>query len=327
MTATAGPWAFHPHVAAWLVVAVLLVAYLVGIRRWPGPHRTLRITAFLAGLVVLAVALTWPLADLAAHSLLVALVVQRLLLTLAVPPLLVYGLPDEALAALTRPAPVDAVLRICVRPGPAIAIVTVVAVGSLITPVVDAQASSVAARIVIDLIVLGSGFVLWAPVLHRLPGTGQPSAAGRAGYLIVQAIVPSFLSVIWILARHPLYPAFRHPATVAGLSPLNDQILSGFVAKLTTIAVLGTVAFVTMNGADRHTVEDDDDNPLRWMDVQRELERAERADRRDRRARLVPRPGGVTGGAPPPAPPDVPAPEPPDPPEPPAASGGDRPPS
>ena len=48
-------------------------------------------------------AVTWPLGDLAAHWLLMALVLQRLLLTLAVPPLLVLGTPRPLIARLTRP--------------------------------------------------------------------------------------------------------------------------------------------------------------------------------------------------------------------------------
>ena len=58
---------------------------------------------------------------------------QRLLLTLVVPPLLVLGTPRPVIARLTRPAAVDAVLRVVVRPLPAVAIVTVVAVGTLTT--------------------------------------------------------------------------------------------------------------------------------------------------------------------------------------------------
>ena len=82
-------------------------------------------------MVALLVAFMWPLGDLAAHWSLLALVLQRLLLMLAVPPLLVAGTPRPILVRLTRPAAVDAVLRLVVKPVPAVAIVTVVAVGTL----------------------------------------------------------------------------------------------------------------------------------------------------------------------------------------------------
>jgi cytochrome c oxidase assembly factor CtaG len=235
---------------------------------------------FLCGVVVLVAAVTWPLGDLAAHWLLMALVLQRLLLTLAVPPLLVLGTPRAVIARLTRPPAVDAVLRVAVRPVPAVAIVTVVAVATLTTGAVSLAARSDVARVLIELMVLASGFVLWAPVLTELPGAPRLSALGRGGYLIVQSIVPSFLSIVWIFARHSLYPTFTHPGTVVGLSPLLDQQLAGFLAKLSTIAVLWTVAFVIMTRAQTAETTGEDTEPLMWSDVEREIERADRRQRR-----------------------------------------------
>ena len=239
---------------------------------------------FLGGAVLLLAAVTWPLGDLASHWLLLALVLQRLLLTLAVPPLLVLGTPRPIIARLTRPPAVDAVLRVVVRPLPAVAIVTVVAVGTLTTGAVSLAARSDAARVVLELVVLASGFVLWAPVLTELPGTPRLSALGRGGYLIVQSIVPSFLSIVWIFARHSLYPTFTHPGTVAGLSPLLDQELAGFLAKLSTIAVLWTVAFVIMTRA-----QASEDRRPAGVVRRRTRDRTRRAPRRDARAGPAPR--------------------------------------
>ena len=143
------------------------------------------------------------------------------------------------------------------------------------------------ARVVIELVVLASGFVLWAPVLTELPGAPRLSALGRGGYLIVQSIVPSFLSIVWIFARHSLYPTYSHAGTVVGMSPLLDQQLAGFLAKLSTIAVLWTVAFVIMTRAQSAEDTGRDAEPLMWSDVEREIERAERRQRRQgRSARL-----------------------------------------
>ena len=223
------PFDWHLHVVWLLALPVLVGGYLWAVRRRPewaasGRQQVL----FVFGAVVLVGAVTWPLGDLAAHWLLLALVLQRLLLTLAVPPLLVLGTPRPLLARLTRPVVVDAVLRVAVRPLPAVGIVTAVAVGTLTTGAVDLAARSDLFRVVVELLVLGSGFVLWAPVLSELPGAPQLSALGRGGYLIVQSIVPSFLSIVWIFARHSLYPSFSHEGKVVGMTPLLDQQLAGF---------------------------------------------------------------------------------------------------
>lgn len=295
IVASSRPLGWHLHLF-WLLVFPAAVALYLWATRDGGAFRaTLRQRIlFVLGVVVLVGAVTWPLADLAAHWLLMALVLQRLLLTLAVPPLLVLGTPRPLLARLTRPAPIDAVLRVVVRPAPAVVIVTVVAVGTLTTGAVDLAARSDVARVGLEVLVLASGFVLWAPVLTELPGTPQLSALARGGYLIVQSIVPSFLSIVWIFARHSLYPAFGHQGKVVGLTPLLDQQLAGFLAKLSTIAVLWTVAFVIMTRASAADLAGEDE-PLLWSDVQREIERADRHERRH-------------GSAPPPPPPPPPPP-------------------
>jgi cytochrome c oxidase assembly factor CtaG len=278
--AASHPLDWHLHFVWMLALLALAAGYLWATRHGDGAATGRQRLLFLGGVVLLAGALTWPLGDLASHWLLLALVLQRLLLTLAVPPLLVLGTPRTVIDRLTRPAAIDAVLRVTARPVPAVAIVTVVAVGTLTVGAVSLAAHSVVARTVIQVVVLGSGVVLWAPVLTELPGVQRLSSLGRGGYLIVQSIVPSFLSIVWIFARHPLYPPFTYPGQVAGMTPLLDQELAGFLAKLSTIAVLWTVAFVIMTRAQSADYAGQDTDPLVWSDVEREIARADRRARR-----------------------------------------------
>jgi len=273
-------WHFHPF---WSVAIAVLVAAYIWATRAPDRRPTRRQAGcFALAMVVLWAAVTWPLGDLAVRWSLMALVLQRLLLTLAVPPLLAAGTPRPLIDRLTRPAAVDAVLRLAVKPMLAVIVVTVVAVGTLTVGAVNLAAHSVLARTGIELLVLGSGLFLWAPVLSGLPGAARLSSLARGGYLIVQSIVPSFLSVVWIFARHSFYPPYDHHARFAGMTPLLDQQLAGFLAKLSTIAVLWTVAYVVMSrgqvlsGAE----EDGAAEPLLWSDVEREIERANRRERR-----------------------------------------------
>lgn len=292
--------AFSLHPGAWIAILLVAAGYaaVIRTRRYAVTRR--QAWCFIGATAVLLVDLTWPLSDLAAHWLLVALVAQRLLLMLAFPPLVIAALPRPLVARATKPAPMDAIARACSRPVPAAIIVTVVAVGTLTVPAVDAQASSALVRGGFDLLLAGAGLVLWAPVLHPVPGTERMSALGQAGYLVVQSILPSFLSIVWIFARHPLYPAYAHHGHVLGLSPLLDQQLSGFEAKLLTIFVLWAVAFVIVARAERRPDPDEDADPLTWADVERHLERAARSERRQasrpRRPAGPPSSGHAPGG-------------------------------
>jgi cytochrome c oxidase assembly factor CtaG len=282
VSALAHPLDWHLHPFWFVAIPALGLAYFWATRSVENRPTRHQAVFFTLALLALLIAVTWPLGDLAAHWSLLALVLQRLLLMLAIPPLLVAGTPRPILVRLTRPAPIDALLRIAVRPIPAVTIVTVIAVGTLTTGAVSLAASSDLARGAISVLVLLSGFVLWAPVLSEVPGVQRLSTLGRGGYLIVQSIVPSFLSVVWIFARRPLYASYNHHTTTLGMSPVLDQQLAGFLAKLCTIAVLWTVAFTMMTRGQVTAGTEEDTDPLVWSDVEREIERADRRDRRDR---------------------------------------------
>jgi len=282
--AKSDPWAFHPHPAAWSVVGAAGLAYWAVLCVRPSqsrPRPTRRQWLCMAGaLVALAAALTWPLADLAAHWSLTALLAQRLLLTLVAAPLLLLAMPSPLLARITRPAALDAVLDFVTRPVVAVVLFTILAVGTLASPVVAAQSSSGLARAFIDVLLLGAGFVLWGPVLRHIPGANRPGALGTAVYLFVQSILPTFPAVIFIFARHPLYPAFAEAHRAIGVSAVVDQQLAGVAAKVATLPVLWTVAWVALARAQALDREGKDTDTLTWAEVERHLERAARAERR-----------------------------------------------
>jgi len=295
------PFAFHSHPAAWAVVAGIAAAYFLLFRFGAtsgGSKPSGRQLWCLAGaLLSLAAALTWPIADLAAHWSLTALLAQRLLLTLAAAPLLLLSIPSPVLARLTRPVPVDFVLDFFTRPVIAVATFTVLAVGTLASPVVAAQSSSGLARAGIDAVMLIGGLVLWGPVLRNIPGAHRPGGLGTAVYLFVQSIVPTFPAVIFIFSRHPLYPAFMSARHAIGISPLADQQVAGVMAKVATLPVLWTAAWVALSRAQSMEREGKDEETLTWAEVERQLERAARAELRrhrhpQRRVRVsaIPRP-------------------------------------
>jgi hypothetical protein len=168
--------------------------------------------------------------------------------------------------------------------------VTVLLVGSMAPPLVAAQASSPAARAGLALVVLVAGTILWLPIMGRIPGIARPRPMVRAVYLVAQAIVPVFLSFVFILDPTPLYPAFAHSVDVIRLRPLNDQQVAGFVSKLSFLFVLLSVAGVELA---RAPDSDDDlgpEDPLVWADVERHFERL------DRRGTVIVEPGSAAPG-------------------------------
>jgi len=223
-----------------------------------------------------AVATTWPLGTVAAHWSLTALVVQRVLLVLVVAPLGLLGLPYDLIQWLTRPRIVDAVLLRLHRPPLAVPVVTVLVVGSMLPAMVRAQASSALGRGLLDLAMVVAGLVLWIPVIGRIPGIPRLKPVVRFAYLVAQAVVPAFLSFVYIFSNHPLYPVFARSHAAVGLAPLTDQQIAGFVSKLSMLLVLLIVGAVVLSRAPLSEDEFARDEPLVWADVERQFERVDR---------------------------------------------------
>ncbi len=283
MTDRSGPYAFHLHLISLTILIVAVAAVIVGHKRLVA-HDQARATrwerrqkiSFATAVVAAALALNWPLADLAAHWSLTALVTQRLLLVLAVPPFTLLGLPYDVLQWATKPAPIDTALAWFRRPIIAIVTFTVIAVGSMSTGLVSAQSSSVLARGLLDALLLLAGLILWLPVLGRVPGIQRLQPVGRFTYLVAQAIVPAFLSFIYIFAKHPFYDVFSGSHRAIGLRPLTDQQIAGFVSKLSMLFVMLTVGAVVLSRAHQFSEGFGEDEPLVWADVERHFERADR---------------------------------------------------
>jgi putative membrane protein len=286
IAATGSPWSWHPHPLGLVLVLGSAAGYVAALRYLGTTQDGQRATATLrqqasfgAGLVALLIALGWPLADLADGSLL-ARMTQRSLLLLVAPPLLLLGLPRWLVDRLTRPALVDTVLGALTQPVVATLIFNGVVLASFISPAINGEARSGSMAAGIDLALLIAAIIMWMPALRTIPGERHLSTGARAGYLMVQAVLPTFPALVFIFAQHPLYSAYAQAPTALGLSPLLDQQVAGALAKVAGLGILlGAAGFFLLrwHQAEEHGADPD---PLLWDDVERELRRMERRSRR-----------------------------------------------
>ena len=169
--------------------------------------------------VALVLALTWPLADLAAHWSLTALVVQRLLLTLAAAPLLLLAIPAASSPRSPdrhrstpasrsspvrwwpwRPSPSWPWEPSSPRPWPPRRRRR----GGAPSPTwpCSSPGRSCGAR---------CSATSRAPTDHRRWDWPPISSSSRSS--------PTLPAIIYVFARHPLYPAFGHVHLAFGISP------------------------------------------------------------------------------------------------------------
>lgn len=274
------PPTWHPALIAALGVATGI--YLATTRRGELVANRSERRHFAAAVLLAYLVCSWPLGDLAAHVSITAVVVQRLVLMLAVAPLLLSSLPDAFIARLTRRQIVDRVMHAVVHPAIAIAIVTVFGTATLLPAVISLGSSSVVAGGLFIAVTLGLGVVLWMPILGSIPGLPRLSYTAKGGYLLAASLVVTSLSFVWIFARHPMYGSLSHQTKILGMSPLVDQQLAGFVSKLGAYFPMWAIAFILFARAGDGG--ESDHAGLRWIDVQRELERVDRNGPADRGA-------------------------------------------
>lgn len=272
--------AFHLHPVILVTLTVLGALHVGAVR-----ERHLRVRA-LAGWLILALVVLWPIGDLAASVSLSVATVQRLVIMLAVAPLFISSVSTTRLVALTRPEIVDAITRRLAHPLVSMVVVTVVGTLTLSTPVVDEGARSAWFRAFTLVAVLACGVILWIPALGVMPGAKRLSPVGRAGFIFVASLVVTSLSLVWIFARHSLYPELHHQESLLHMTPLFDQQLAGFVAKFGSYAPMWAVAFTIFSRADESGVAVEE-TPLYWADVERQLLRVDRQRARAMRRRGV----------------------------------------
>jgi cytochrome c oxidase assembly factor CtaG len=260
---------FQWHLAEIVVVVAAGIAHRLVVTNKRDRRRALYALAALLAVTI------WPIGDLASSVSLTVATVQRLVIMLYVAPMLLLATPTTVLSRLTRPRFVDAVTRRLAHPGVAVAVVTVIGTLTLTSPVVDWGAHSMFGRDLVLLTVLFIGVVLWLPALGVLPGARRLSPAARAGYVFASALVVTSLSFVWIFSQHSLYPALHYQHALLHMTPLLDQQLAGFVAKLGCYAPMWSVAFTIFFHAEERG-EPIEETPLHWADVERQLLRVDR---------------------------------------------------
>ena len=229
---------FSVHWSTVIGIAALVALYewRVRVHRRPtampeelaGPSRGQR-TLFVSGLLVLFLSLNGPLHDLSDTYLFSAHMVQHLLLTLVVPPLLILGTPGWMLRpALSYPR-VEALARRITRPRATFVIFNVVLAAWHVPPLYNLAMANHDVHIVEHLMFLVSATLMWWPVTSQLPELPRLAYPGQMLYLFLMTIPMSIVAFCIALADHLLYPAYGAAPRIWHLSPMKDQGLGGLI--------------------------------------------------------------------------------------------------
>jgi putative membrane protein len=223
-------WNFDPAVI--LALVLLLGGYfaLIGPLRtrlggpWLPPRRA---AAFVAGWALLALTLLSPLDTLGRNYLFTAHALQVLIITTAVAPLLMAGIPEWVVwRALPLRALRDATRSIFF---PLLAVLLFNGLVLLwhIPPLLDASLRNLALHNLSNLSFLIAGVVTWWPLLTPLDRHTRLASPFQIFYVAAESLPLDIFGIFLMFTSALLYTAYASAPRLFGLSPLVDQQIAG----------------------------------------------------------------------------------------------------
>lgn len=238
--ASSGPWhyQFHPEVWVLLAVGVGLGVYAVRvIGPMVVPEGEPIVTAaqrryFIAGLGLFWFASDWPLHDMAEDYLYSAHMVQHLLVTFMIPPLLLLALP-EWLARLVfmEGGVVSRILRMITKPVVAGVAFNALQLFGYWTWTVNTSSNNGAFHYTMHVSYFLLGMMMWFPVLGPLKELQMPEM-GKMIYLFLMSIIPTVPAGWLAFAGDAVYRSYDIPYRMWGLSVQQDQQMAGAIMKV-----------------------------------------------------------------------------------------------
>jgi putative membrane protein len=206
-----------------------------------------RRVCFYAGLAVIFFSLNGWLHDLSDWYLFSAHMVQHLLLTLLLPPLLLVGVPGWMLRPLLRYRPIAAIARALTRPKVCFAAFNLVVAFWHLPMFYNAAVESHAIHIVQHLMFMASAVMLWWPILSQLPELPRLSYPMQMLYLFLTTLPMSIVAVLITYSQNLLYPGYSAAPRIFGITPMQDQLIGGLImwipGGLVFIAVISVIFF------------------------------------------------------------------------------------
>jgi putative membrane protein len=252
-------WTFNPVVIFSVYIASFFYYRAVGPRRerwFPGspPVETWRIACFAIAMLSVVIALLSPLEKLSDDYLLTAHMVQHLLLTIVIPPLMLVGIPPWMYQLLRRDEKVWQVWRFLTKPILAF-ILFQVPFALAHTPIFyDLTLQYQVIHVAEHMVFLGTSFLVWWPILAPNEEYGKLPPVLQMFFLFASTLPGQIVGALITMAGEPVYHTYAVAPRVWGLSATADQQIGGLIMWVGTgtfyLAALSVVFFLWANRED-----------------------------------------------------------------------------
>jgi putative membrane protein len=241
-------WSIHPSTA--IGIAALGVLYIWAARRLRREPTLTQKIFFFTGLFVMFASLNGPIHDLSDEYLFSAHMVQHLLLTLAMPPLLLAGVPGWMIRRPLATGFIAPAARWLTRAPIAFIVFNVVMAAWHLPPLYNAAMANHNIHILEHLMFMAAAVLMWWPLLSQLPEFPRLAYPGQMLYTFLMSIPMSIVAVYIAMSDHVLYPAYAAAPRVLPISPLEDQLLGALIMWIPggiIFMIIMTVVFFKWN--------------------------------------------------------------------------------
>ncbi|MEA2766469.1 MAG: putative rane protein [Gemmatimonadaceae bacterium] len=220
-------WSIHPSTV--VGIAALGAIYLWAahrLKRDPSPAQKI---CFFSGLLLMFASLNGPLHDLSDDYLFSAHMVQHLLLTLAMPPLLLAGVPGWMIRRPLAARFVAPAARFFTSAPIAFVVFNLVIAVWHLPPFYNAAMANHNIHILEHLMFMVAAVLMWWPLMSQVPELPRLAYPGQMLYTFLMSIPMSIVAIYIAMSDHVLYPAYAAAPRVFSLSPLEDQLLGALI--------------------------------------------------------------------------------------------------
>ncbi|MBI5030013.1 MAG: cytochrome c oxidase assembly protein [Chloroflexi bacterium] len=250
-------WNFEPTVLVGLILLSAIYLYGVGpLRRrygWAAKIDKRQIALFLSGVFIIFIALISPLDEIGDYYLFSAHMVQHLLLTLVMPPLLLLGTPSWLVRPLLEWRLIHSTARWVSKPILAFLLFNVLFTAYHVPTLYDLALQNEMFHIFVHLLLMATSVVAWLPILSPMQEFPRLPYPHQILYLFFGAILPTILGAIITFSDSVLYPTYRVAPRVFGISALDDQMAAGLIMWIpgsTIYLLVLTIVFFKWFGQD-----------------------------------------------------------------------------
>ncbi len=238
--AYADPWRFQPNIEVYVLVTFLVGAYIYMVRVI-GPHAAAHgspvvtrrnLVCFCGAMMLLFAASTWPIHQIGEEYLYSVHMLQHMMLSYLMPPLVLLATPEWLLRVLVGEGRLYRAVRFAARPVIAGVSFNIIVMVTHIPGVVNASTTNGPLHYGLHLLVVLSAVLMWMPVVGPFKELHM-GYAGKMIYLFLQSVVPTVPAAWLTFADGAVYSHYgNQPVRVWGLSATSDQQLAGAIMKM-----------------------------------------------------------------------------------------------